>query len=591
MSQRALKMALLLAVAAGTLWGSGLPDAHQASVNKAPIGSLAGVVADARGVPQMGAAVMLLSADGRVLQRLLTNERGAFLMARLSVGRYNLRVTLANFLPSFKENVVVEAGGQAFLSINLASLSDTLARLTGRGSTRPETDEDWKWVIRSSGATRPVLRLLPGMDPPVVSEAAYRKPDYHARVEFQGGGGRSSSFGSEADFSTAFGYSQSLFHGATLLLGGNVGYQSSAPATAFRSVLRHPRSDGTTPEISVTVRQVFLPDASFMRMLGRTDNLQSLSTGYQDEIAAGPLRLAFGGVYDSISFLDRLNTISSFGKASIELAPGSQVSLAFYQGIPRQAAAYSADPLRGVTSDLSLYPRLSVRDGTPAVQRGRHVEAGFYQTLFRGGTLQVSAYRDKVDNWAIAATAGDLPVDTGDFLPDVFTQNYSFNAGNHHTSGTRVSYQQKIGANVDATVGYAYGGMLATESRSLASENLEGLRDNLRIDNRHSLAMKVGARVPGSHTRLLVSYKWVPGSPVIAGDLYDQTAGAADASLNISIRQPLPQLVAFAGRMEALADFRNLMAQGYIPVTSADGRRVILLQQVRSFRGGVSFNF
>src|SRR5258706_5843970 len=133
--------------------------------------------------------------------------------------------------------------------------------------------------------------------------------------------------------------------------------------------------------------------------------------------------------------------------------------------------------------------------------------------------------------------------------------------------------------------------MLATESRSLATENLDGLRDNLHIENRHSVAMKLGAKMPGSRTRVLVSYKWVPGSPVIAGDLYDQTAGAADASLNVLIRQPLPQLVAFAGHMEALADFRNLMAQGYIPITSADGRRVILLQHVRSFRGGVSFNF
>jgi len=339
----------------------------------------------------MGASVILLAADGRVLHRLLTNERGAFLMERLNAGRYNLRVTLSNFLPAFKENVLVEAGGQAFLSINLASLSDTLARLTGKGSTRPETDEDWKWVIRSSGATRPVLRLLPGSDSPVVTEAAYRKADYHARVEFQGGGGRTSSFGSEADFSTAFGYSQSLFHGATLLLGGNVGYQSSAPATAFRSVLRRQRLDGTAPEISVTVRQVFLPDASFAHILGRTDNLQSLSTGYQDEILIGHLRLGFGGVYDSISFLDRLNTLSSYGRAAYQLAPGSEVRLSYYQGIPRQAAAYTADPLRGVTSDISLYPRLSVREGTPAVQRGRHIEAGFQQKTFHGGTLQVSA--------------------------------------------------------------------------------------------------------------------------------------------------------------------------------------------------------
>ena len=275
----------------------------------------------------------------------------------------------------------------------------------------------------------------------------------------------------------------------------------------------------------------------------------------------------------------------------MELTPGSELLLTFSQGLPRQAPLTAVDPLRELTSDLGLYPRLSVRGGTPAVQHGRHMEAGFQQAAFPGGTLQFTAYRDAIANWAVAATAGDVPVESGDFMPDVFTQNYSFNAGNHHTSGARVAYLQKVGGNVQATLAYSYGGMLAFETRSLSSENLEDLREILRIQHRHSLALKLGAKLPVTRTRMMVSYKWVPGSPVIAGDLYDQSAGAADPSLNLLIRQPLPQIVTFTGRLEALADFRNLMAQGYVPITSADGRRIILLQHARSFRGGFSFNF
>ena len=145
----------------------------------------------------------------------------------------------------------------------------------------------------------------------------------------------------------------------------------------------------------------------------------------------------------------------------------------------------------------------------------------------------------------------------------------------------------------EARLGFAYvtNNMLGFETRSLSSENLEDLREILRIQHRHSLALKLGAKLPVTRTRMMVSYKWVAGSPVIAGDLYDQSAGAADPSLNLLIRQPLPHIVTLTGRLEALADFRNLMAQGYVPITSADGRRIILLQHARSFRGGFSFNF
>ena len=44
-------------------------------------------------------------------------------------------------------------------------------------------------------------------------------------------------------------------------------------------------------------------------------------------------------------------------------------------------------------------------------------------------------------------------------------------------------------------------------------------------------------------------------------------------------------------RMEASADLRNLLAQGYVPVMGRDGRTVYLVQSARSVRGGIAFNF
>jgi hypothetical protein len=43
--------------------------------------------------------------------------------------------------------------------------------------------------------------------------------------------------------------------------------------------------------------------------------------------------------------------------------------------------------------------------------------------------------------------------------------------------------------------------------------------------------------------------------------------------------------------MEAVADLRNMLAQGYLPLAVAGGRRMVLMQTPRVFRGGLSFIF
>jgi hypothetical protein len=61
--------------------------------------------------------------------------------------------------------------------------------------------------------------------------------------------------------------------------------------------------------------------------------------------------------------------------------------------------------------------------------------------------------------------------------------------------------------------------------------------------------------------------------------------------LNLYIKQPIPRMGALPWRMEATADLRNLLAQGYIPLGMVGGQSVLLVESPRSFRGGVSFIF
>jgi hypothetical protein len=74
-------------------------------------------------------------------------------------------------------------------------------------------------------------------------------------------------------------------------------------------------------------------------------------------------------------------------------------------------------------------------------------------------------------------------------------------------------------------------------------------------------------------------------------DLFNLSAGQSDPYLNLFIRQPLPMASFLPGKMEAVVDLRNLLAQGYVPVVGRDGHTLYLVQSARSLRGGLAFNF
>ncbi|HEY8056893.1 MAG TPA: hypothetical protein VIE13_13385, partial [Terriglobales bacterium] len=74
-------------------------------------------------------------------------------------------------------------------------------------------------------------------------------------------------------------------------------------------------------------------------------------------------------------------------------------------------------------------------------------------------------------------------------------------------------------------------------------------------------------------------------------DLYDDTAAEANSYANVFLRQPLPGLMGANGRLAALVEIHNLLAQGYIPMLGSDGRTLYLVQSARSLRGGLTFSF
>src|SRR5260370_8290294 len=85
-------------------------------------GKILGLVTDAAGVPQMGAAVTLLTQQDKFFDRTLTDEKGAFSFEGLASGAYSVRISLASFMPVSKSSILVQPGLHTLLNLSLARL-------------------------------------------------------------------------------------------------------------------------------------------------------------------------------------------------------------------------------------------------------------------------------------------------------------------------------------------------------------------------------------------------------------------------------------------------------------------------------------
>jgi hypothetical protein len=120
---------------------------------------------------------------------------------------------------------------------------------------------------------------------------------------------------------------------------------------------------------------------------------------------------------------------------------------------------------------------------------------------------------------------------------------------------------------------------------------LADVRSGIDTQCRHALAFKLAGTLPHAKTQWITSYKWMSGSGLTSVDVFNSGPGQTDPYLNVFIRQPLPGTSFMPGKLEALVDLRNMLAQGYRPVLGPDGQTVYLVQAARSIRGGVAFVF
>jgi hypothetical protein len=554
------------------------------------------------GIPQMGAIVLLYNRQDRVYGKAQTNDLGQFKFLGLFPDLYSVKVTLATFVPALKKNILVQPGMRSVLNVNLNTLFSTIQLAYPSVESGSLMSDEWKWVLRTASSTRPVLRFaadpLAGNRASSARSAMFSDTRGILRVS-AGDGPLVTGIGNEADLGTAFALATSLYGANMLQVSGNVGYgsQTGVPTAAFRTSYSRDVAGGS-PEVSLTMRQLYLPGRLGAALTG-TDSalpiLRSMSAAFNDRTEiTEDVALQYGFTLDSVSFFDRLNYFSPYARLSYRAGKNSEVDFAYTNGNGRPdlagAASQDADLQRDL-STLGLFPRISLMGGRPKIQRGEEFELT-YSLKARSRTYQVSAYHESMTNAALSLVAPAGMYGGGDILPDLFSGNSIFNAGNFSSAGYTAAVTQNLGEHLSATLMYGSMGALTAENRELVSNSPDELRSMIRSGRKGAATTRVSAASPWTGTHMIASYQWTDSHRwAMPGHLYSTQAGGPMPGLNVYIRQPIPGFSMLPWRMEATADLRNMLAQGYLPLAMVGGQRVLLVETPRSFRGGLSFIF
>jgi Carboxypeptidase regulatory-like domain len=539
-------------------------------------GKISGVVVDAGGVPQLGATVVVTSEQlfSNLSFEILTNDRGKFAVASLPAGSYSIKVTLAGFLPSIEQNVVVNDQHVTLLQIVLGSVFSSFDKLRRAPDQQVSTDE-WSWVLRSSAATRPVLRWQDSnvaMSNQGIPIDFSQNQSPRARVELISGSDHPGSITGLADSpGTLFGYDYETGGLGAVIVAGQYSYDGNNTSSGIVTQWRPSGENGSVTTLLIRETGLGNGGASF----------RGLRMSHDGSLAVGDrVNIRYGADLIMAGFAGTTTSVRPRAEIAVRIAPTWRASVLVAEA-NWQDTSTSEGTLQGAMQQLDMFPTLLLHNGRSVLDVGLHEELAVEHDLGKKSTLTAAVFNDQSSNTAIF---GKGQVSGPDYLPDFFSNVFAYDGGEMHSGGARVAYTRKFNDDMDLTLVYAYAGALAPNGDPSDAV----LRSMLSTQFRQSAAARVSAKIPKSGTKIITSYKWLSGTTVSPQDGYGESMYHIDPFLSVQIHQRLPNFI--PGHAEVVADCGNLLAQGYVTLNTSDGS-VVLVPTYRYFRGGLSFQF
>jgi hypothetical protein len=269
----------------------------------------------------------------------------------------------------------------------------------------------------------------------------------------------------------------------------------------------------------------------------------------------------------------------------VTVHPGQVWAVRYQLATAREAQSYEA--LDSVAAEV---PVAVVSDGRLSMEEGSHQEIALSRTVGKG-RIEAAVYRDAMERPVVMGvgglSAGDLAAGGGSsgLVADSATDSFGFLGAGYTTDGVSVQVTEPLTANMWAALEYEAGAALASVNGGEA--RLPAVAAGLRAESAQAVTAEVKGWVAKTGTKVRASYRWQPEYLVTAVDPYS----GAPAYLSLYVRQAVRWGDRLPPGLEATVDVTNLLAEGYRPFLSADGRTLFLAQSPRMVEGGLSFTF
>jgi hypothetical protein len=254
------------------------------------------------------------------------------------------------------------------------------------------------------------------------------------------------------------------------------------------------------------------------------------------------------------------------------------------------ATARDLQGFEDMDSIASELPVAAMSGGKLTTENGNQQEISVARKA-GGGQIEAAVYHDAIGHAAIAGTgaitAADVDAGSSGMVVDTATGSFRFLSAGYTATGMRLTVSEPLAQNLWAALEYERGaGLTAGDSQT---ERLAEVSGGMHSESASSAMAEVRGRVLRSGTKLRAAYRWQPRRLLSAVDPY--AAGADQAYLSFYVRQAVRWGDRLPTGLEATIDVTNLLAQGYQPFLSADGRTLFLAQSPRTVQGGLSFTF
>ena len=351
----------------------------------------------------MGATILLTAEtpDGLGAARLLTDQEGVFSSVRLRPGLYSLRATLAGFLPTIQQHVRVSANLTTLVNIELDSVFTSLDQLR-HPSGQASEKEDWKWVLRTSSASRPVLQLRDGTL--VIADdnsenPELRQQDPHGLVQLTNG---SSYPGSPSALpgalTTAVSYDQSLGPAGRLLIAGEMSYDHTsgynpAPgglnenlAGGLATIWIPSGKFGQGPQTTVVMHQARLPRGE--------RSVRMMRLEHSEQLVIGDTTVDYGAEYLGGGIGRMTSSVRPRARIAIAVKPGWTASVLLETDPASYNLRSRGDALESAIDALGTLPTLLWKDGHAVLSGGWHEEVSLKHTAGKRGIVEAATFYD-----------------------------------------------------------------------------------------------------------------------------------------------------------------------------------------------------